>query len=347
MATLVPTQEEIDYAVRRWVSLGTGIPGNRIIRQVAGEGGGSVIGPTVGLDGKRVGSDIDSKEPYITVLNMPKHIEGIPRSSKNIPCRQMFGLQFYGRDSYSSAVTLEAWARTPEGTWQANKLGLSINRCEDVIRIDEEVGKTIEQRANFDIEFGYMQDVGNVVEYPDATYRISTDIRLEGGGGTGATAIAILAVGGSGYTSAPPVTVAAPLSGTIAKAESVLYNGKVVAINVLDGGSGYTENPVVTIDGAATAVSYIGFDKHTFVESEDDYTEFGKVEEIVLTGSIERINVTNKGTGYETPPVVVIDAVRGAGAVAYARVENGEVQNVTVVLSGEGYEDNLSVSINP
>jgi len=65
--------------------------------------------------------------------------------------------------------------------------------------------------------------------------------------------------GGSGYTSAPTVTIAAPAGGGItATATAVISGGKVTAINVTNPGSGYTSPPAVTLSGggftsAATA----------------------------------------------------------------------------------------------
>ena len=62
------------------------------------------------------------------------------------------------------------------------------------------------------------------------------------------TAIAVTN-GGSGYTSAPSVTIDAPASGTTATASATVSNGAVTAIAVDDGGSGYTSAPSVAISG--------------------------------------------------------------------------------------------------
>ena len=70
--------------------------------------------------------------------------------------------------------------------------------------------------------------------------------------------------GGSGYTSAPTVTVAnAPAGGTQATATSTISNGVVTSITLINQGSGYTTAPAVSIEAApaggvtATATSIL------------------------------------------------------------------------------------------
>jgi hypothetical protein len=53
--------------------------------------------------------------------------------------------------------------------------------------------------------------------------------------------------GGSGYLTAPSVTVAAPASGTTATATATVSSGSVVSVSVTNSGSGYTSTPTVTI----------------------------------------------------------------------------------------------------
>ena len=76
------------------------------------------------------------------------------------------------------------------------------------------------------------------------------------------TAITLIAPG-SGYTSAPFVTISAPsLGGTQATANAVVSAGKVVGFIITNRGSGYNVAPILTISGgsgfAATAVATIG-----------------------------------------------------------------------------------------
>ena len=63
--------------------------------------------------------------------------------------------------------------------------------------------------------------------------------------------------GGSGYRSAPNVTLSAPPSGgTQATGTATIYNGAVNAITITDAGSGYTTPPTVTIDGPQNPVDF-------------------------------------------------------------------------------------------
>ncbi|MCM2493310.1 hypothetical protein ACVCIH_17660 [Burkholderia glumae] len=59
----------------------------------------------------------------------------------------------------------------------------------------------------------------------------------------------IISNGGSGYTSAPTVTFAAPTSGVTATGTAIVQNGKVVSVTITNPGSGYTAAPTVSFSG--------------------------------------------------------------------------------------------------
>jgi uncharacterized cupredoxin-like copper-binding protein len=59
----------------------------------------------------------------------------------------------------------------------------------------------------------------------------------------------IITNGGSGYTSAPTVTFAAPTTGTTATGTAIVQNGQVVSVTITNPGSGYTAAPSVTFTG--------------------------------------------------------------------------------------------------
>ena len=70
--------------------------------------------------------------------------------------------------------------------------------------------------------------------------------------------------GGSEYTSAPTVTIAAPPSGTTATATAQIESGSVVRIDITDAGTGYSSAPTVTISApsgesgvTATATAHV------------------------------------------------------------------------------------------
>lgn len=62
--------------------------------------------------------------------------------------------------------------------------------------------------------------------------------------------------GGSGYTSAPTVTVSAPVAGVTATATAAITGGVVTSITVTNGGSGYTTMPTVTLSGGGGSNAY-------------------------------------------------------------------------------------------
>lgn len=62
---------------------------------------------------------------------------------------------------------------------------------------------------------------------------------------------------GSGYTTAPLVTIAAPVSGTQATAVAEVYNGKISRITITNPGSGYVTAPTVIISGTGVGAEAI------------------------------------------------------------------------------------------
>ena len=81
---------------------------------------------------------------------------------------------------------------------------------------------------------------------------------LSGGSITDGVQGVVITNQGSGYVSAPAVSIAAPPSGTTALGTAVLsYDQKVIGVNITEPGSGYTSVPVVTIVGAAAGTATI------------------------------------------------------------------------------------------
>ena len=79
---------------------------------------------------------------------------------------------------------------------------------------------------------------------------------LSGGAITDGVQGIVITNQGSGYSSAPLVTIADPPSGTTATATAVLsYDQKVIGVNITNVGSGYTSVPAVTIVGAAAGTA--------------------------------------------------------------------------------------------
>jgi len=131
---------------------------------------------------------------------------------------------------------------------------------------------------------------------------------------------------GSGYTSAPNVTITGG-GGNNATATAILGSGIVTSIALTEAGSGYTSPPTITISGGggnnATAVA--------------GFLSFAK-------GSVG-ILVTAGGSGYSSPPTVNITGGGGANANAVAIVNGGAVTGIVMVNPGTGYTSNPTVTI--
>lgn len=147
---------------------------------------------------------------------------------------------------------------------------------------------------------------------------------------TRATATAVLSAGvdriavtnaGSGYTSAPTVTVAAPGGGgTTATAVAVVASGAIVAVQVTNPGSGYTSAPAVSIaapggTGAPASAS------------------------ASISGGVSSVTINNAGVGsYQVVPRVVFTGGGGGnGASASATVAATAVNSIAVSSAGSGY----------
>lgn len=206
---------------------------------------------------------------------------------------------------------------------------------------------------------------GQVLAIPVTTigegYSVTPEVNIIGGGGFGATAIAnvipsiplvditspfttatataftdgsgvITSIfvnnNGSGYLTAPAVTIAGG-EGTGATATSTISPVTVIAINPSNTGSGYTSAPTVNIIGGggtgATAIAILGTG--------------------ATADQVVGYTITNPGTGYTFDPTVIISGGGGTGATAEASA-GGFVTSITVTAGGTGYTSSFSLS-NP
>jgi hypothetical protein len=125
---------------------------------------------------------------------------------------------------------------------------------------------------------------------------------------------------GSGYVTAPAVTVSGP-SGVHAVANIA---GSVSQILITNGGSGFTSNPIVTIVGG--------------------YGVGAQAYAVISGGSVVAVVVTAGGAGYTTPPQVIISGGGGIGAQATATVNYG-VASVSILSTGGCLYDNTATPI--
>jgi hypothetical protein len=142
--------------------------------------------------------------------------------------------------------------------------------------------------------------VGATVISGGSGYTVAPKVTIAGGGGTGATARAVLTggavsgvfitAGGSNYTSLPLITIDPP--GTKATASASFTGpgpGPLTGITLGDRGSGYTTAPTVTITGGGA-------------------TTQATASTTIQNGEVIGITMLTAGSGYTSAPTVEIAA---------------------------------------
>lgn len=144
--------------------------------------------------------------------------------------------------------------------------------------------------------------------------------------------------GGSGYTSAPTVTISGDGIGATATVDPAKITGGVLdadAIAVTTAGAGYSF-VIVTITGGggtgATATASLG-DADTLPALQE------AVEQASVAGTLDNIILTNIGQNYASGDVSVTITGDGSGAEASATVsaDTGAITGITVTSNGSGY----------
>ena len=155
---------------------------------------------------------------------------------------------------------------------------------------------------------------GNVVAItitnPGSGYTTAPSITITGGGGSSATANAVLGSGlvsaititnpGSGYTATPTVTISGGGATTNATAVAgfLTFNTGAVGILLTNGGTGYTTAPTVNITAAPGGGTN------------------ATANAIVNGGVVTQIVVTNPGAGYTSAPTITFSGGSGNNAAA-------------------------------
>ncbi|MCX9084032.1 MAG: hypothetical protein OIN87_04435 [Candidatus Methanoperedens sp.] len=169
-------------------------------------------------------------------------------------------------------------------------------------------------------------------------YTTPPQVIFNGGGGSGAIAVATIQTngqrrvtaitvtnGGTGYTSVPTVTFSGG-GGTGAAATAVLTRVAVAGLTLTNPGSGYTIAPTVTISGGggtgATANS------------------------VLKAVSVASLTLTNPGSGYNSAPTVTISGGGGTGATANSVLTTRPVVSFTLTNAGYGYTSAPTVTIS-
>ena len=124
----------------------------------------------------------------------------------------------------------------------------------------------------------------------------------------------VVGTAGSGYTTAPTVTLSAPpAGGTQATASASISNGVVTSINISNRGLGYTEVPTVTITSPTRTQA--------------------NATTTLTNGTVSSITLQNTGAGYTTAPRITItpSPSEPTGKVARYDVTNKELELIDIV----------------
>lgn len=180
----------------------------------------------------------------------------------------------------------------------------------------------------------------------------------------------VVTAGGTNYTNPPTVTLSGG-GGSGATAYAVLANGRVDSVVVKNAGTGYTSNPSVSFSGssgaAGTAYAYTGtlrpvsFYKGRYNDlygidgmgrgfrwdgAASTVTPIGlakpqKAPTITANAAsakqVASLQLINEGAGYYEPPSVTFSGGGGSGAGAKAQVFNGRVISLQLTTAGSGY----------
>lgn len=168
---------------------------------------------------------------------------------------------------------------------------------------------------------------------------------------------------GSGYVSAPTVTISAPndANGVQATAVSTITTGAggISSIDVTSGGSGYTAVPGVIIGapdqtggtqatafatisgGAVVAITVVNAGSgYTTAPSVSFSSGAATATAVVATGQVNSISLTNAGTGYTSAPTITISAppsgVTATAIASYVTFATGTM-SVVITNGGSGY----------
>jgi hypothetical protein len=168
-------------------------------------------------------------------------------------------------------------------------------------------------------------------------YTSAPTVTLTGGGGTGATATAVLGnettgvvssvavdLGGAGYVTPPTVTFssgAATATAVLSSTGTSVTSGTVTSAAVGSGGSGYLTPPTVTFSGGGGSGA-----TGTAVLSTTGV--------VTTSGYVNALNVTAGGSGYTSPPTVDISGFGGGASGTATLGTTGTVKSIALSSAG-------------
>ncbi len=189
----------------------------------------------------------------------------------------------------------------------------------------------------------------------ELTDGVLTGIKLNQGGlGYGTVPVPVIAPPAGVQAAATPVMVA-PQTAT---GKAAKLGGRVLEVTVTGSGSGYTTAPAVTISapGAggtqAVAVATVADGKVTEINIVGEGGGYQSVDVMVTVAPppagnvVSSLTITNGGSGYPIAPVVTLSAPpAGMTATAVATVSGGVITGLSIVNTGSGYSGAPAVSI--
>lgn len=134
---------------------------------------------------------------------------------------------------------------------------------------------------------------------------------------------------GAGYTNVPGAYVYGSGDGALLIAQ--ITNGYVVNLKVQNPGQGYvSSNTVIVIDPPVPEAPRLATAYST-----------------LAGGSVNGVQITDFGSGYTEPPIVILVGGGGTGAQATAQVFHGRVVGVQITAAGTGYKSPPRVGFTP
>ena len=184
--------------------------------------------------------------------------------------------------------------------------------------------------SNFGVETSQWKDERLLIADPSKgyfTWNGNSTVFVGSVGPIGAVSV------GSGYTSAPTITISAPndANGVQAQAEVTVSSNVITSITITESGTGYNAAPTVTVSGGGGSGANLVAGLITFA-----------------TGTVSCL-ITNPGSGYSNSAntIVTISGGGGAGATAVPIIAGNQVNTIIMTNPGSGYTNsaNLTVTI--
>jgi hypothetical protein len=133
-----------------------------------------------------------------------------------------------------------------------------------------------------------------------------------------------LSSAGSGYTSAPTVTISGGGGGG-ATAIATVSGGFVTGITITNPGSGYTSTPTVSFSAGGSGS--------------------GAIATASTSNVVTGITMTSSGVGYNPDTTEVSLDPIGSGATAVANLTNGQVTSIKITDNGSGYSSGAAPTV--